>query len=87
MGARYPAERYFKDFLKERNDFGLSHFMDLHVATENTLNLKQIGSFMIRNRTPDYKSESSVTISSDKALYKAALTGLAYNTNLTIMVP
>ncbi|GFX51329.1 hypothetical protein TNCV_3102621 [Trichonephila clavipes] len=41
-----------RDALKQGNDFGLWHFTDVPVVIEITLISYQIGSSMIRNRTP-----------------------------------
>ncbi|GFV73468.1 hypothetical protein TNCV_1271531 [Trichonephila clavipes] len=47
----------------------------------------EIGSSMIRNRTPKHNSGYWATMSFDKALWKVAFTGRASNTNEAIMVP
>ncbi|GFV87121.1 hypothetical protein TNCV_5113391 [Trichonephila clavipes] len=63
------------------------HITDVLVAIEITLNSLQIESSMIRNRTPNRNSGCWATTSFNNALWKAAFTGIASNTNVAIMVP
>ena len=61
--------------------------MDISVAIEITLISLQMGSSMIRNRTPDHYFGFSDTISFNKTLRKTALIDITSNMNAAIIVP
>ncbi|GFV55303.1 uncharacterized protein TNCV_5010501 [Trichonephila clavipes] len=88
VGVHYPAKRYLQGCLEGRERLqAVEHFTDVPVAIEITLNSLQIGSSMIRNRSPNHNSRCQATMSFDNALWKAAFTGIASNTNAAIIIP